>query len=114
MFRTHFTISGSRITARAATLGLALLLGLGTAAPAGAARPEAGADRPAWTAPWTQLAELLGRLFATDEEPRSHGLAAGGGMDPNGLEAGGDDGPGMDPNGLDAEGDHGPDMDPDG
>lgn len=113
MTRRQTTTSGTRRSARAAALAVALLLGFGAALPAAAARPDDETGRPAWAAPWTQLGELLGRLFGIGDQPGSRRLAAGGGMDPDGFE-GGDHGPDMDPNGLGAEGDHGPDMDPDG
>ena len=118
MTRRQTTTSGTRIAAGA--LALALLLGLGTALPAAAARPAAEdeAARPSWAAPWTQLGELFGRLLGIGEAPGRHAAPsesdAAGGMDPDGFGAGGDHGPDMDPNGLEAGGDHGPGMDPNG
>lgn len=118
MHPTHRTTSNP-VLARIAVLALAILLGLGAAAPAVAAEPPAEGERPTWAAPWTHLSEWLGRLFGRNAS--SNRLTANSDTDhgpdmddPNGLGSSGDGGPGMDPDGLGAEGDDGPDMDPNG
>jgi len=118
MHPTHGTTSGVPVLTRAVAVALALALGVGVAVPAAAVEPRADAEQPAWAAPWTDLGELLGRLFGGGERPgRLTGYSEtddGPDMDPDGLGGSGDDGPDMDPDGLGDEGDHGPGMDPDG
>lgn len=112
----HVTTLRRRSSLRtvAVAAALALLLGLGTAGSAVAARPGDRSAESGWSQPWEGLGALIARLLGLEPGAASGRSSGGPHMDPNGLSSQGDDGPDMGPNGLGTDGDDGPHMDPNG